>query len=247
MSQYTTGDIAKLCGVSVRTVQFYDTKGLLKPSALTEGGRRLYSDSDLGKFKLICLLKSLGLSLDSIKGIMQSKAPSKVLALLLTEQLKQIDADIAEKEAQRSAIQIVKENLHNTQMVSVKSISDIEKMMNAKKKLKKVHGTMLVVGIIMDIIQIGTILLWVFKGIWLPFVIGMPLVILMGALITRMYYKKTSYICAECGMVFKPRFKDFFFAKHTPKTRKLKCTDCGYEGYCVETYADEAHMRSNNS
>jgi DNA-binding transcriptional MerR regulator len=41
MSQYSTGDLAKLGGVSVRTVQFYDTKGLLPPSDLTDGGRRL--------------------------------------------------------------------------------------------------------------------------------------------------------------------------------------------------------------
>lgn len=44
MSKYTTGEIAKLCGVSVRTVQYYDTRGILTPSELTEGGRRLYSE-----------------------------------------------------------------------------------------------------------------------------------------------------------------------------------------------------------
>ena len=38
---YTTGEVAKLCGVSVRTVQYYDTRGILTPSSLTEGGRRL--------------------------------------------------------------------------------------------------------------------------------------------------------------------------------------------------------------
>ena len=41
MSKYTTGEIAKLCGVSVRTVQYYDTRNILTPSELTEGGRRL--------------------------------------------------------------------------------------------------------------------------------------------------------------------------------------------------------------
>lgn len=38
MSKYTTGEIAKLCGVSVRTVQYYDTRNILTPSELTEGG-----------------------------------------------------------------------------------------------------------------------------------------------------------------------------------------------------------------
>ena len=55
MSKYTTGEIAKLCGVSVRTVQYYDTRGILVPNELTEGGRRLYSEDDLKRMKIICL------------------------------------------------------------------------------------------------------------------------------------------------------------------------------------------------
>jgi DNA-binding transcriptional MerR regulator len=86
MSTYTTGELAKLCEVTVRTVQFYDEKDLLKPTELTEGGRRLYTDEDLKKLILICLLKSLGLSLDTIKGILGSENQNKVLLLLLDEQ-----------------------------------------------------------------------------------------------------------------------------------------------------------------
>ena len=66
MSKYSTGELAKLCGVTVRTVQFYDQRGLLIPSALTEGGRRLYSEDDLKKMKIICFLRDTGLSLDTI-------------------------------------------------------------------------------------------------------------------------------------------------------------------------------------
>ncbi len=50
MSRYTTGEIAKLCGVSVRTVQYYDSRNILSPSELSEGGRRLYSEADLSVF-----------------------------------------------------------------------------------------------------------------------------------------------------------------------------------------------------
>lgn len=39
---FTTGEIAEKCGVSVRTVQYYDEKGLVRPTERTEGGRRLY-------------------------------------------------------------------------------------------------------------------------------------------------------------------------------------------------------------
>lgn len=41
MSMYTTGELAKECGVTVRTVQYYDTQNLLNSRELTEGGRRL--------------------------------------------------------------------------------------------------------------------------------------------------------------------------------------------------------------
>lgn len=61
MSKYTTGEIAKLCGVSVRTVQYYDERGILIPSELSEGGRRLYSEDDYKKLKIICFLRDAGI------------------------------------------------------------------------------------------------------------------------------------------------------------------------------------------
>ena len=59
MSKYTTGELAKLCGVTVRTVQYYDTRGIMIPSELTEGGRRLFSEDDLKRMKVICFLREL--------------------------------------------------------------------------------------------------------------------------------------------------------------------------------------------
>ena len=70
MSKYTTGELAKLCGTTVRTVQYYDSRGILVPSELSEGGRRLYSESDLQKMKIICFLKDLGLPLKAISQIL---------------------------------------------------------------------------------------------------------------------------------------------------------------------------------
>ena len=73
MAQYTTGELAKECGITVRTVQFYDQRGILVPSALTEGGRRLYSDDDLRKMKIICFLRDTGLSLDTIGKLLKEE------------------------------------------------------------------------------------------------------------------------------------------------------------------------------
>ena len=239
MPRYTTGELAKLCEVSVRTVQFYDAKDLLKPSELTEGGRRLYSDDDLNKLRLICLLKALGLTLASIKGILDSDSPSKVLLGLLGEQAKQIDSEIKDRRKQLDAIEVIVESIRHADRIPVNSIGDIERMMNSKKKLRKTHATMLIIGLIMDALQIGTVLLWVAQGIWQPFAIAMPFVILMGILITRMYHKNTEYVCVECSTRVKPTLGNFLLSKHTPKTRKLKCPDCGHIGYCIEVGSEK--------
>lgn len=61
------GELASLCGVSVRTLQYYDKRGLLHAS-LTEGGRRVYSRDDLLVLQQILFLKSLGFPLNEIGG-----------------------------------------------------------------------------------------------------------------------------------------------------------------------------------
>ena len=52
-------------------------------------------------------------------------------------------------------------------------------------------------------------------------------------------YRNVAYICPQCHEVFRPSIKEVFFAKHTPKTRRLTCAKCGHHGFCVETYGGE--------
>ena len=63
----TVGEVAKKMDVTVRTLQYYDREGLLSPSCVSEGGRRLYTDRDIVKLHQILSLKHLGFSLDDIK------------------------------------------------------------------------------------------------------------------------------------------------------------------------------------
>ena len=51
----TVGEVAKKMDVTVRTLQHYDREGLLRPSAVSEGGRRLYTDKDIIKLHQIYL------------------------------------------------------------------------------------------------------------------------------------------------------------------------------------------------
>ena len=49
----TVHEVSKISGVSVRTLHYYDSIGLLSPSAVTSAGYRLYDDSSLAKLQSI--------------------------------------------------------------------------------------------------------------------------------------------------------------------------------------------------
>ncbi len=239
MSKYTTGEMAKLCGVSVRTVQYYDSRGILVPSELSEGGRRIYSEADLKRMKIICFLRELDLPINRIAELLSEEHPENVIHLLLNEQEKELRAEISQRQEKVNRLEELRQTLKMLEHFSVESIGDIAHIMENKKKLKKVRKLVIVVGILMDVIEVSTLILWIQSGIWLPFALGMCIVFALGICISFCYWKNVSYICPECHAVFRPDFKQVFFAPHTPNTRKLTCTQCGHRGFCVETYSEE--------
>ncbi|MFO1441807.1 MerR family transcriptional regulator [Bacillus sp. Bva_UNVM-123] len=66
-------EFKKLSGVSVRTFRYYDKIGLLKPVSKTEGGHRLYSNTELKKLQQIQFLKTIGFQLSEIKTMLESE------------------------------------------------------------------------------------------------------------------------------------------------------------------------------
>lgn len=68
----TVHEVSKLAGVSIRTLQYYDRIGLLRPAGHTEAGYRLYDDTDLARLQQILLFRELEFPLRDIKRIMES-------------------------------------------------------------------------------------------------------------------------------------------------------------------------------
>ena len=236
MSNYTTGELAKAAGVTVRTVQYYDSRGILIPSDFSEGGRRLYTEEDLRKLRVICFLRDLGLSLNHVGDILEADNATNVIELLLSEQKKNLETEVAERKEQLNRIEEIQKEMKSIADFSVENLGDVAYVMENKKKLRKVYSVILGVGLVLDGLEIGAFIYALKTGNWWWFA-GVLLLMLIALFpIVNFYYKYVAYICPECHAVFKPKKSEFFWSSHTPKTRKLTCPHCKKNGFCVETY-----------
>lgn len=121
----TVGEVAKKMGVTVRALQYYDREGLFCPSAVSEGGRRLYTDKDIIMLHQILSLKSLGFSIDEIKNRLTSIDTPDEVAAALTEQSKAIQAQIETLTQSLRDIETLKTEVLKMQSVDFKKYADI--------------------------------------------------------------------------------------------------------------------------
>ena len=68
----TVHEVSKIAGVSIRTLQYYDKIGLLRPSGYTDAGYRLYDDTDLERLQHILLFRELEFPLKDIRNIVEN-------------------------------------------------------------------------------------------------------------------------------------------------------------------------------
>ena len=101
---YSSGEFAKMAGVSVRTIRYYDKQNILKPTRVTPSGARCYTDSDLARLQQRLLLKYLGFSLDDIREITVDTADTHILRNSLNQQLKLVQDRIEQMQLMETAI-----------------------------------------------------------------------------------------------------------------------------------------------
>ena len=73
----TVKEISDLTGISVRTLHYYDEIGLLKPTAKSEAGYRLYDDKALETLQQILFFREFDISLKEIKTVIENPALEK--------------------------------------------------------------------------------------------------------------------------------------------------------------------------
>ncbi|MFZ7120183.1 MAG: MerR family transcriptional regulator [Eubacteriaceae bacterium] len=98
--EYTVRCLAKLAGISTRTLRYYDEIEILKPARINSSGYRIYGQLEVDKLQQILFYKELGFNLDRIKEIISKPSFDGVTALdehrnKLIEKREQLDLLIA--------------------------------------------------------------------------------------------------------------------------------------------------------
>lgn len=130
----TVGELAVKMNVTVRTLQYYDKQGLLKPSAKSEGGRRLYTNKDMVKLSQILSLKFLGFSLDNIKTHLTVLNSPKEVDKTLANQAAIIKDKIESMQEALIAIESFREEIHHMDSVDWDKYSTIISLLREKNE-----------------------------------------------------------------------------------------------------------------
>lgn len=119
---YRIGELAKKAHVTVRTVRYYESLGLLKTQSRSEGNQRYYSDTDLIYLLRILQLKRFGFSLDQIGRIIRMGPEDATGDKRRMELLKQYRRQISETLRKRRELDVLLEELnwHVAQLESVR-------------------------------------------------------------------------------------------------------------------------------
>lgn len=126
---YKTKELAKLAGISVRTLHYYDQIGLLSPSKRSEGNYRIYHENDVDRLQQILFFKEAGLKLEQIKSLMKNLNTDKRLKILESH-LETLKVELKRKK-------ILIENVKKTMQVlqGERNMTNNEKFEGLKKDL----------------------------------------------------------------------------------------------------------------
>jgi len=102
----SVSQIASRFGLSRTTILYYESCGLLKPGHRTRANYRLYGEKEIRLLEQICLYRSVGLSVSSIRTMLEN--PKTDVAVLLRRRLRELDSEIRRwREHQRVILRLL--------------------------------------------------------------------------------------------------------------------------------------------
>ncbi|AIQ16099.1 MULTISPECIES: MerR family transcriptional regulator [unclassified Paenibacillus] len=120
MEGMTRGELAKLSGVSMATIRYYEDSGILPVPGRVANGYRIYTEDYLVKIKFIRDAKSLGYSLKEIRevlGMLGQKMDAETLKGRVRNKILEIDERIAAMRSIQSMLagllETPQEDIHN--------------------------------------------------------------------------------------------------------------------------------------
>jgi DNA-binding transcriptional MerR regulator len=99
--RYRIGELARLSGLSVKTIRFYSDRGLVPPAARTDAGYRVYDERALARLELIRALRELGASLPDVERVLVRELDVLELVAL---QLEAVDAQLRVLRVRRAVL-----------------------------------------------------------------------------------------------------------------------------------------------
>lgn len=121
------GELARLTGLTVRTLHHYDSIGLLSPSARTQAGYRLYQRGDMDRLHRIMALRRFGLSLAEIAtSLAGTDLP---LSAIVAKQIAMLDQQLAQAASLRTRLLVLQTQLEQGQQPELADwLSTMEQM-----------------------------------------------------------------------------------------------------------------------
>lgn len=126
--EYTIQKLAKLAGITTRTLRYYDGIGLLHPAYVNESGYRIYGETEVDALQQILLFRDMGMELSKIKALTSDAAFNRVD--LLKEHL-----EVLKQRQQQIDLLIKNVNKTIEKEEGITSMTDKEKFEGLKKEL----------------------------------------------------------------------------------------------------------------
>lgn len=107
---YRIGELAKLADVTPDTVRYYEKQQMMEHVVRTEGGFRLYSETDLQRLKFIRYARQSGFTLETIRELLSIRIDPELHTCqeskgIVQSRLKEIELKISELEHMRKSLQ----------------------------------------------------------------------------------------------------------------------------------------------